>query len=341
MGKFSLFRFRQILENSWAAVAYFSRLVALGYRRVWGWARVRVPMFEALAARHARNPSLMFIDGALVVLTIYLAIGAWGFFAVYIRPSENLATERISRLYPLPAARVNNSFIWADQFLARTRYLNTFNRQAAEGAPKPPTDRELRTQVLNGLVEDRIIYLEARTRTLRVTDDEVEAAFSKQGDSKEIAAKIDQYYGMTIREFKAVIGQKALQEKVKQAVLARIHLRHILTVTLPIAEEVRKQLNEGRPFADLAKEFSQDAQSREVGGDLGFWYRGELASQISEGFEEEVFKLQAEQISAPIQTKFGFHVVLMLERSGESTQTYQQWLQDRRGQYKVKQYIPI
>lgn len=340
MGKLSL------LVNFLAAVGrlvlLLGRLALKGYWRVWAFLKLRLPFIQAVTERHIHNPATVFVDAAIVLLTIYFGVGVYGYGAIYLKKSEARMTEIVSLVYPLPAARVNNSFIWANQFLARLRYLNTFNTQApADIAVKPPTDAELRARIVEGLIEDRIIFLEAKERKLKVTSGELNAAFVKQGGEKEIKEKIAKLYGMTIPEFKTIIAEQVLKEKIKNSVLTRIRVRHILTSNLPAAQEARKQLDEGKNFVDLAKEFSQDAQSVNNGGDLGYWYKGELASQISPGFEDEVFKLQVNQVAGPVQTKFGFHLIQATERTGDNLQTYEEWLKERTKSYKIKRYIPL
>lgn len=306
------------------------------------WLRLRLPFVEALVQRHIRNPATMLVDSAILVLTVYFAFGVTSYILIYPEKSEARFTENLSQVYPLPAARVDNSFIWSHEFLTRLRFLTTFNKHApADLASKPPTDRELRGRILDGLIENKVIYLEAKKRGLSVSQEELNTAFAKQGNADEIKTKINQLYGMTIPEFKEIIAEQVLKEKVKSAVLTRVHIRHILTSNLPAAQAAKKELDGGKPFADVAKEFSQDAQTKDSGGDLAFWYKGELAAQVSPGFEEAVFALTVNQISDPIQTQFGFHLVQVTERTGDSPQTYDQWLKDREQSYKIKRYIQI
>jgi len=316
------------------------RILAYVYVTVWGYLQLRVPMFRALVKRHVQNPSTVIVDLALFALAVYLAFGVTGYALIYPRQSESRSAELLSMVYPFPAGRVDQSYIWSHRFLERLRFLNTFNAQAPQDVgTRPPTNSELRTRVLEGLIEDKVVYLEARKRGLRVTREELETAFDKQGKPEEIAPKIQQLYGMTIVQFKEIIAERVLKEKVKDAVLAKIRVRHILTLDLPSAQEAKRQVDSGRDFGEAAKEFSQDAKTAPGGGDLGFWRKGELAVPLSPLFEETANGLVVNQVSGLIETQFGFHVIQLTERIGDNAQTYDEWYRETLKNYRVKKYV--
>lgn len=73
-------------------------------------------------------------------------------------------------------------------------------------------------------------------------------------------------------------------------------------------EEISKRLQAGEDFAALAKEFSQDPGSASEGGDLGFAGR----DVYDPAFEEALYALQEGQVSAPVQTEFGWHLIKLL-----------------------------
>ena len=87
-----------------------------------------------------------------------------------------------------------------------------------------------------------------------------------------------------------------------------IHARHILVDTKAEAEEVIKRLKNGEDFATLANEKSKDTNAK--GGDLGFFTRG----QMLKPFEDAAFALDVGQISEPVKTQFGWHVIKVEEK---------------------------
>lgn len=90
----------------------------------------------------------------------------------------------------------------------------------------------------------------------------------------------------------------------------QVRARHILVKTLPEAKDVIERLNRGDDFAALAKEMSLDTSNKDSGGDLGFFGRGQMVP----AFDSAVFKLKAGEISDPVKTQFGFHVIKLEQR---------------------------
>ena len=86
------------------------------------------------------------------------------------------------------------------------------------------------------------------------------------------------------------------------------HARHILVQHDHEAKDLQRKLAEGVPFEELAQKFSTCPSSRQ-GGDLGTFGRG----QMVEAFETAVFALKADEISEPVRTPFGYHLIQRLK----------------------------
>jgi peptidyl-prolyl cis-trans isomerase C len=83
------------------------------------------------------------------------------------------------------------------------------------------------------------------------------------------------------------------------------HARHILVATKDQADQVIKKLKSGAKFEDLAKAQSTDTGSKNNGGDLG-WF---TTSRMVKPFAEAVKNLKKDEISPPVQTQYGWHVI--------------------------------
>lgn len=101
------------------------------------------------------------------------------------------------------------------------------------------------------------------------------------------------------------------------------HAAHILVRTEEEMAQVTAALAEGRPFAEVAAEFSIDGSAQQ-GGDLGWFPRGVMI----EDFQAAVEALEPGQVSEPIQTRFGFHVINLLETRTAGTPPLEQVRED-------------
>ena len=70
-------------------------------------------------------------------------------------------------------------------------------------------------------------------------------------------------------------------------------------------EEIKKQLDSGADFAELAKKYSEDTSNAENGGDLGWFGKGVMVKE----FEDAAFALDIGKVSAPVRTRYGFHLI--------------------------------
>ena len=91
----------------------------------------------------------------------------------------------------------------------------------------------------------------------------------------------------------------------------QVHAAHILVKTEDEAKDIEKQLQGGAKFEDLAKSKSLDTGSAANGGDLGFFQKGQMVKP----FEDAAFSLDVGQVSQPVQSQFGWHIIKVLDKS--------------------------
>jgi len=88
----------------------------------------------------------------------------------------------------------------------------------------------------------------------------------------------------------------------------KVHCAHILVKTEQEARAILDQINKGANFSQMAMQKSVCPSSKK-GGDLGVFGRGRMARE----FENAAFALQKGQISQPVKTEFGWHIIKRLE----------------------------
>jgi peptidyl-prolyl cis-trans isomerase C len=253
---------------------------------------------------------------------------------------------------PVPAqlpdvlARVNGDAINRADF---DRALKALEAQA--GGPVPPDRRDaIYRQVLDQLVAFKLLSQEAQARKVTVPDAEVDGRIGeirKQFPNEQAFTAALAERQMTPDGLKTDIRQQMLAMKlvdtdVKPGVNVgdkeigefyqknpdkfqqpeAVHTAHILIRVPENADEAAKKKaradadkvmaelkRKGADFAALAKKFSQDG-SAVNGGDLGFVAKG----QTVPAFEQAAFALQPGQISAVVESPFGFHIIKAMER---------------------------
>lgn len=111
--------------------------------------------------------------------------------------------------------------------------------------------------------------------------------------------------GVTEESVKAKYDERAVQYQRPQ-----IRARHILVKEKSVADDLLSQLQGGGDFAALASEHSTDPGSGRKGGDLGWFEEGRMVAP----FSEAAFAAEPNTLVGPVETRFGFHIIEVLEK---------------------------
>jgi len=113
-----------------------------------------------------------------------------------------------------------------------------------------------------------------------------------------------------------------------------IHARHILVSSEDDAKAIKAQLDGGADFAAIAKEKSIEPGAKDSGGDLGYFTQDKMVKP----FADAAFALKVNEISAPVQTQFGWHIIQVLDRRPAAKPTLEQLTQQIGQQLYVTKY---
>lgn len=185
----------------------------------------------------------------------------------------------------------------------------------------------------------------------KVSDEEakkqVEAAKEQMGDKFKVA--LEQVGLKNEDELKERMKPEIALEKAIRATVTdkdvkdnhkpEMKVSHILVKDEKTAKEVKK-INNGEDFTALAKQYSEDTSSKEQGGEIAGFAPGQTVKE----FEEAAYKLDAGQVSEPIKTSYGYHIIKVTDKKelkpfDEVKDTIrkdleQQRLQDATGKWK-------
>ena len=90
----------------------------------------------------------------------------------------------------------------------------------------------------------------------------------------------------------------------------QVRARHILVADKPTADKVESELKSGKKFEDLAKQYSTDPSTKDKGGELGFFGKGQMVP----AFQTYAFSGKVGAISPPVKSPFGWHVIQVEEK---------------------------
>ena len=225
-----------------------------------------------------------------------------------------------------PAAEDPVVLVVGDEQMTRSQFENFI-----EGLPEQLREQArgpARRQLADQIVELKILAQEARRRKIDQRPP-VQAQLAMQADRTLAQALAQELLA------KAPVSEQALRalyEKSKDE-HERVKARHILirfqgsrvplkpdqkdltdAEALAKAQDLRKRILAGEDFGAVAKAESDDAGSGANGGDLGQFSRGQMIPQ----FEEVAFKLPVGEISEPVKTAFGYHLIRVDEHSTRS-----------------------
>ncbi|MDP3386979.1 MAG: peptidylprolyl isomerase [Eubacteriales bacterium] len=240
------------------------------------------------------------------------------------------------------AAIVNGEVITVQEYeetleVYKSMYKNQYGDTALETEIEPGVTllQYLQENILENMIFERIIYQEALKNNLTVNDTELDelmieyktffedeqayADFLTSNNMKEEFLKnslrtdeVIQRYVDFYMESLEISDEELLQyyeDNVDKFV--SVKARHILVSSMEEAEDVLSQINAGAEFSDLAMTFSIDTNSAINGGDLGYFYKGQMVP----AFEEAAFSLEIGEVSGIIPSDFGFHIIKLDDRS--------------------------
>ena len=212
--------------------------------------------------------------------------------------------------------------------------------------------QEGRHQVLDAMIKERLLVVEARRRGLN-KNDEIKTKLKELEESLLLAQMIKEARKSEISVTNEETADYYLQNKDEFAHPRQVRISHILLSTYEKAEEVMSLLKRGRGrgFSRLAQKMSIDSGSAKQGGDLGFFRQGEIF--MLPEFEKIAFSMENKgDLSDVVKTQLGFHIVKLTDIKQLEPQDFNQakeeikkriekdkfdlWIEQLKDKFKVK-----
>ncbi|MFA6617486.1 MAG: peptidylprolyl isomerase [Candidatus Neomarinimicrobiota bacterium] len=216
---------------------------------------------------------------------------------------------------------------------------------------------QLQQKALKELINSKILILQAEVDSIEINERNVEMTVQQQVEqyvqmagSEEV---LEMYFDTPMKKIRemlyervksSMIAQQLQQEKFSKIKISRpeviafyntnkdslpdlpdrIDIDHILIKekpspaskqkTIDMINEIKQEIIDGKiSFEDAAFQYSQDPGSAEEGGNLGFAPKGTFVSE----FEKAAYNLSVGEISEPVETQFGYHLIQLMEKRGE------------------------
>jgi foldase protein PrsA len=199
------------------------------------------------------------------------------------------------------------------------------------------------TETLEALISEKIMEAEVEKNSVEIPKDKIDEEIAEMteyyGGEEEFNNALT-YYNLTMDDMKDNIAtnlklekllepyieiseedMKAYFEQNKDALSQKEEVKasHILVDTEEEANEIKAKLDKGEDFAELAKEHSKDGSSVK-GGDLGYFGRGAMVKE----FEDTAFSLGIDEISEPVKSEFGYHIIKVVDKKEAKEATYEE-----------------
>ncbi|MBM7643811.1 foldase protein PrsA [Scopulibacillus daqui] len=185
--------------------------------------------------------------------------------------------------------------------------------------------KELKNQAGNQVLQE-MVYEKLLNANYKVSDKEIDQKVNevkKKFPSDEAFKQALQQSNLTEKQFRDNVKQQLLLFKAQtdgvkvtekemkdyydknKDKLTEVKASHILVKDKKTADKIEQKLKKGEDFSKLAKENTTDTATKDSGGDLGWFKKGEM----DPAFEKAAFKLKVGQVSDPVKTQYGYHII--------------------------------
>jgi parvulin-like peptidyl-prolyl isomerase len=259
---------------------------------------------------------VVIISSALLVLVV-VAFFTYCLLALYKFQSSSTFIYRITQVIPFPIARADGRYVAYENYLFELRhyihYYQTQQRVDFNSESGKQQLEEFRNRAMERVVDYAYVKELAKEHEVKVSDQELDDAIrlvrnqNRLGSSDQVFEDVlKEFWGWSVSDFKRELKQQMLTQKVMSS---------LDTATNQEAKSVYDRLQAGEDFATLAKANSDDATTRDNGGDYGFAI-GQSDRNLPPQVIDALFRLKPGQLSGIINTGTGLEIIKLNEADG-------------------------
>ena len=293
----------------------------------------------------------------IVLITTSLLIAAIiGFFtftmvSLYRVKSYSSFLYGVTKVIPFPVAKAGNNYVAYENYLFELKhYIHYYqNQQKLDFSTDSGKQQlaEFKKRALTKVVDDAYIKQLASEKKVSVSDKEVDNEIQivrsqnrLGGSTKVFEDVLKEYWGWSINDFRRSLKQQLLAQKL---------LPVLDPETVARANQAKAELNAGADFAAVAKKYSDDAASKDTGGEFGFpidQSNRDIDAQVTNA----LYKLKPGQVSGVINSGYSLEIVKNIEPQGDKIRgahivfnfkNINTYLNDLKDQKKATLYIKL
>ena len=273
-----------------------------------------------------KNHYVNWTIGILILLIIVFIVQA------YVLPPQKVLGENYVKYLPLPAAFVNSDAVLLGDYYDRIEIA----------AKISPADANNRAAILSQLTDNKIAELTAKNKKVSLSQQEIDQGYAflqKTTGTEQLGAP----YGISEKEFiNQILTPDLLKTKLAVWLAGNKNANPDAYKTLA---EVQQKIADGAKFETLAQQYSDDAPSAQIGGDMGFLSYNDIVPELYNQFGGI-----SDRAPHVLTSRYGIHIVEVLGQDNKGPQgtvryhvrqifiktaDYQDWFNQQKTYYAV------
>jgi len=284
------------------------------------------------------------ITSVVLVVTGLILLGLTTGYQLYKKQSTSDFAYQVTQIIPFPVAKVDGNFTSYESYLFELKpSLYWLEQFGTTDLNSPDGERQIehyKAVSLDRAMTNTIARALAKENGISVDDKDVDEAVNRvEALGGNLDQVISEAYNYSVKDFR----------RLKKDALLRLKVAKELDKAAPKrAEKVLAEITAGKTFEDAAKEYSDDLETKQLGGDLGIIEKGK--AKLRDEVSGAAFNLEPGQVSGVIETENGdYYIIKVTEKPTATTvklsviqiqvKSMDEYLKDYEKDGKVKRYI--